>query len=170
MTQHILWLWLSLSTSLFASHSFFLPDEADDALYHLEDLIDSAQKHLLIIPPEMDRTLWEKPLALAADRGIAITLITDAEMPQGGEALIRFKRVDYRNVEGLQSAERNGRLGLTIFIVDGTEACSSTLPLSRAHFEHDLGMLECSSALEPLARFSTYARRILARSKAYLQP
>jgi hypothetical protein len=170
MKQPILWLLLGLSASLAAAPSFFMPDETDDALYQLETLIDSAQKHLLIITPELDKALWDRPLGRAAARGITVTLVTTGEESDGGTALVRFKGIDYRNVSGLQSPSRSGLLAMTLLIVDDTAVCTTALPLLRSHFEHDLGVLECYGDAESLLRYNSYAERILARSKAYLQP
>jgi hypothetical protein len=158
-----------LYTAPYASERlFFLPDEADDALYQLKETIASAQTRLLIITPEITSRSIEKALTKAAKRGVAITLVTSGKKDDSAAALVRFASVDYRIVHGLQTDYQNGELAITLIRSDDRLQCTTPLPLSDKNLEHDIALLRCTDRLSAMER--DYSERIIQRSSAYLIP
>ena len=160
---------LFISTVLLATpRSFFLPDEADHARYHLKQAIAAAQSSILLISPKIKSRSIEKALSKAAKRGVAVTLVTSGKTDDAAAALVRFGSVDYRIIKGLQTDYRSGELTYTMIRIDDRLQCMTSLPLSDEHFEHDIAQLRCSKKLTVTDR--EYSDRILQRSKPYLIP
>lgn len=160
---------LFFCSAVFASEPpFFLPDEADDALYRLKRTIGASQSRLLVITPKIKSRTLEKALSKAAKKGLPITLVTSGKTDDAAAALVRFDSVDYRIVKGLQTDYRNGALALTLIRSDDRFQCVTSLPLTDEAFEHDIALLQCDSKLSSLEREHT--DRIVQRSTPYLIP
>ena len=161
---------LLLASLLHGAPSFFMPDEADDALAHLHKRIAAARHTLTLITPQFHSRELERAVVKAVERGVSVTLVTSGSDADHGASLVRFRGVAYRIAHGQLVDDYDGALALTFMIVDDAYACSSSLPFRSDAFSHDIGLLECSDAPPRLATYRDAAKRIIERSRPYLQP
>lgn len=161
---------LLCTLSLQAQEHFFLPDEADDALWHLQRHIAEAKRSIVVITPHLSNSELLRALAKAVETGKTLTLVTSKSDTENAAALVRFRHVDYRTLTGQLSDAYEGRLAQTLVILDDAYGCSSALPLATDAFEHDVGLMECGSEPESIAAYRKASARIIERASPYLQP
>lgn len=160
---------LLVRTCLAASEIFLLPDNTTDALYFIAKSIASAEHNITIITPDLKSKSIRKSLSKNFQKGVFSTIITK-ELPLDDAAyLAQFKPIKVMIIKGLQSDYRQGRLKLSILLVDEKYACISTVAFNEEIMGQDIAIIECTSDPQRLKHYRHIIKTLLGRSNDYLQ-
>ena len=169
MKSHLALIFFIVS-ALYGEPLFLAPDESDHALHHLKQGIASAENEVIVITPKLQNRTLAKSLQKAAQKSVPITLVTGGLPGDDAAGLVRFAGIDYRIVKGLRHEEKQGILTLSLLLVDDRLACLSTLPFARDALKQDIGVVECRTDPDTVARYRLLTQPILERSVSYLNP
>lgn len=159
---------LLMHTCLVASEIFLLPDNTTDALYFMAKSIASAEQNITIVTPDLHSNSIRKSLPKSFKKGAYSTIITQ-ELPIDDAAyLAQFKPIKVMIIKGLQSDYRQGRLRLSMLLVDEKYACISTVAFNEEIMRQDIAMIECTSDPQRLKHYMHIVKTLIDRSDNYL--
>lgn len=160
---------LLMYTCLIASEIFLLPDNATDALYFLKKSIASAEQNITIITSDLKSNAIRKSLPKSFKKGVSTTIITKEHSMDDAAYLAQFKQIKVMVTKGVQSDYRQGRLKLSMLLVDEKYACISTVAFNEQKMRQDVAIIECSSDPQQLKHYIHILKTVISRSSAYLQ-
>lgn len=168
MKPFLLSLWL-LSYPVFSSETFILPDHSTDAIYFMRRDIDGAKSEIRLITPHLQDRRLRDALQKAAFKGVSITIITQEESITDAAYLTQFKMVDVRIIKGLHSDHAEGRLRLSLLIIDDRSICTSSSSFDDESITRDIALIECTDDTQRRRHAMTIANTLYERSAPYLR-
>jgi sugar-specific transcriptional regulator TrmB len=150
--------------SLFSQSIYLLPDEYDDIIYHLSKEIDKAEKVVFILTNEFNNYELKKTLLKAAKRGIKITIISSPN--KGKKQLALYKNIQTYLLKPIQSSILDGRVAITLIIIDDKLTCTLATPLETTQMKHNIDIFTCKEYTDDIQSSIT---KLIKRSQPYLE-
>ncbi len=159
-------LFLLFKFSLFSQVLYLLPDDYDNVIQHLSHQIERAEDTILIITEEFNNYTLKKSLIKASIRGVAITLISSKDDQKSHLAL--YKNIDSREIIPLESSRREGKITMSIIIIDASLTCKLSTALETTHIKHDTAIFTCNNNTNYIHALRETLSPLIQRSTPYL--
>ncbi len=153
--------------SLFSQDSYFLPDEYDDTIHHLTKKINNAEKSIFILTDNFNHYKIKKSLIKAAKRGVHIKLISAHNDEK--KQLELYKNIKTYLLKPIQSPLLDGKIAITLIIIDNKIICKLSTALETAQMKHNIDIFTCKDDKEFIDKTDHTLTILMKRSKAYLE-
>lgn len=140
---------------------FLLPDEGSRFNHHLQTHLKNAQKEIVIITHSMNYPALSKSIIRSLSGGGHLTLIVSN--PSGDP----LRLIAYEGVNLYTYIPRT--LTDTLILIDNTQICHISGPLSEKHLTNASSNVWCSDEASLILRTQKYINLLLGRSTPYLQ-
>jgi len=153
--------------SLFSQTLYLLPDEYNNVIRYLTQEIEKAEKTILVLTDEFNNYELKKSLLQAAKRDIKIKLISAQNDQKSHLAL--YKNIETYIFLPIQSPIENGKIAITLIIIDNKLTCKFSSALKTAQMKHNTDIFTCKDDKEFTTAIENSISPLIKRSRLYLE-
>lgn len=153
--------------SLFSQTLYLLPDEYNNIIHNLTQEIQKAEKTVFILTDKFNNYELKKSLLKAAKNGVSIKLISAVDDQKKQLAL--YKNIKTYILEPIESPLLDGKIAITLIIIDDTLTCKLSTSLDTPQMKHNIDIFTCKENRELKDELQNALSKLIKRSKLYLK-
>ena len=153
--------------TLFSQTLYLLPDEYNNVIHSLTQEIQKAEKTVFILTDKFNNYELKKSLLKAAKHGVKIKLIS--AMDDQKKQLALYKNIKTYILEPIESPLLDGKIAITLIIIDDTLTCELSTALDTPQMKHNIDIFTCKENRELSDETQDALSKLIKRAKPYLK-